>query len=428
MRAILVLYLLEEYFNNDFTTALSKFAFFSLLVGLTAPLGGLLGDFVLKNKLALIVGGGLQVIGILLFIGIDQVGIYLPFIIIAIGTGLYRTNFLAMFGKLYLDKPRTIEAGFTFHALAVNLGAFVGILLIGLIADKWSYEIGFVIAGFFMVLATVTAIFFKQSERVEQTINDSNVPLNDALVDDQLVKPKELKPRSLGSKSMLLVVAVLGTVFFWGMSEIYYSIHNVYEELNGIRQISGGAMLNQNLQLLTFLIVGAATAIAWTFIYFNKFIKLAIGIFCLGLSFLLLVILPMDQGIFTVWAISFAILIGLAEIHIAPVLYSTIVQNVEARYLAIAMSFGILAMNLSGVFFSWITSEIDYYIWEYPSQVAVFVAILIIIISIPILVLGIIKSKRLRLISLWSCRVFAFSAISTYHTEAPLFLRSKLRF
>jgi len=397
MRAIMVLFLLEEYFNNDFTTTLSAYAFFTLLVALAAPIGGLLGDFVLKNKLAIIIGGGLQAIGILFFLGADQLGVYLPFFIVAIGNGLYRPNFLAMFGKLYLNKPRTIEAGFTIQYLAVNLGAFIGILLIGLIADEWSYEIALVIAAGFMVLATVCAVFFKQVNAARKRVDEPFAVLDEELIDDQLVQSKIPKPGSVGNKVLLLIVAMVGAIFFWGMYELLQAVLSAFRETIGFGNLRENALAGQNIQSIVMIVCAVAAVLVWTFVYFNKFIKLAIGIFCLGAAFLFTLLHPFDPGAYTWWAISFAVLIGLAEIHIAPVLHSAIVQNVGTRYLAIAMSIGLLIASLSAKLFSLITSELDDYIWEYPTFMVIFPAIVVIIVSIPILVLGLIRSKKMRL-------------------------------
>ena len=66
---------------------------------------------------------------------------------VILGTGLLKPNISAIVGQLYDQKDTRRDAGFSIFYMGINLGAFMGPLIAGYLAQRVDWHIGFASAG-----------------------------------------------------------------------------------------------------------------------------------------------------------------------------------------------------------------------------------------------------------------------------------------
>lgn len=178
MRALLVLYMVQElllagHVGNvagmgpfrgvveSIFGQLSDQAFASQLFGLyagfvyfTPLLGGLLADKWLGARRTVILGIGLMAAGH--FAMIWEQSFLVALLLLILGSGCLKGNIAAQVGHLY---PKQDEArrskGFTIFSTGINIGAVIGPLVCGLLAQIYGWHVGFGTAGAIMLLAAV---------------------------------------------------------------------------------------------------------------------------------------------------------------------------------------------------------------------------------------------------------------------------------
>ncbi|MFT7613553.1 MAG: POT family proton-dependent oligopeptide transporter [Parvicellaceae bacterium] len=397
IRAILVLYLLEKLGGESQVEVLEIYARFTGAIVFLAVLGGLLGTFVLKNKTAVIIGGFLQVLGILLMWAVSETSIYLPLSIIVVGCSLFEPNFMSLFGKSYLEKPRIIESGFTFLYLSVNLGALIGVFFVGIVAEKLTYELGFTLAALFMLIAIVIAFFFKEKESVKRRFETEAEVLDSTILDDQMVIPKSKNNRSIGVRILILAVCIILVTMFWHCYEYFYTLKFNYKNLLGVLGEIDDRLFAQNLESIVLIVIGLGAGAVWTFVSYNKFIKLGLGILMLSVMFVLLNFIPIE-GSLTSWTIMFAIVIAIAEIHVAPVLDAAITENISRKFLPLA--FSISKMNFRFLVIAWgyLSIPFESIIYFEPLLISNLFMGILLVIGVGVLIFGLVRAKK-RLIS-----------------------------
>jgi len=162
VRALLVLFMTDQVINFDRATAFEVYGWFIAAALLSGIIGACIGDLLLGNRKSIIIGGILQAIGILILCLQTKYAVYVGLSVIFIGNGLYTPNLLSTFGKEYLGKPKLIDGGFIILETAINLGAFIGVALIGYYGEI-SYNLGFGIAGGMMIVSVLCIVGSKES-------------------------------------------------------------------------------------------------------------------------------------------------------------------------------------------------------------------------------------------------------------------------
>src|SRR6266850_1346183 len=134
------------------------FGLYSGLVYFTPLLGGMIADRWIGQRNAVVIGALSMSAGhIAMTFDRSFLGALL---LLAIGSGFLKGNISAQVGALY---PREDEArrtrGFIIFSTAINIGAVVGPLLCGLLAQVYGWHYGFGIAAIFMLLGLATYLY-----------------------------------------------------------------------------------------------------------------------------------------------------------------------------------------------------------------------------------------------------------------------------
>src|SRR4030095_6016289 len=75
--------------------------------------------------------------------------------LIVIGTGLLKPNVSTLVGSLYEPGDSRRDAGFSIFYMGINLGAFIGPLIAGYLAQRVNWHVGFACAGVGMLAGLV---------------------------------------------------------------------------------------------------------------------------------------------------------------------------------------------------------------------------------------------------------------------------------
>ncbi|MET0520210.1 MAG: peptide MFS transporter [Burkholderiaceae bacterium] len=164
MRALLVLFLISTAAKGGWgwtrEEATTLYGWYTMLVYFTPILGGYLADRLLGTRRAVVLGGFIIAAGhIALFL--DTVtSFYIGLGLVIAGTGLFKPNISAIVGQLYGKSNESArDSGYTLFYMGVNAGAFFGISLCGYIGEKISWNLGFGLAGVFMILGALQFYF-----------------------------------------------------------------------------------------------------------------------------------------------------------------------------------------------------------------------------------------------------------------------------
>lgn len=160
MRAILIYYMYYQLKDGglgiDQPTAASIMAVYGSLVYMSGIIGGWIADRLLGSSRTLVYGGILIMFGhiVLAFPG-GITPLFVSMALIIIGTGLLKPNVSNVVGDLYSKEDNRRDAGFSIYYMGVNLGAFLSPLIVGTIAEKYNFHLGFGIAAFGMLLGLI---------------------------------------------------------------------------------------------------------------------------------------------------------------------------------------------------------------------------------------------------------------------------------
>ena len=134
------------------------------LVYLSTVLGGWVADRVLGMERTVLYGGVVVMFGhIALAVLPGLTGVAVGLVLVALGSGALKANASSLLGTLYeKDDPRC-DGGFTLFYLGINLGAFIGPLITGLLQTRIGFHWGFGAAAVGMALGLAQYVFFRRN-------------------------------------------------------------------------------------------------------------------------------------------------------------------------------------------------------------------------------------------------------------------------
>jgi len=336
LRSVLLLYMIGETINMTRDEARNMYGLFIGSFIFSQILGGIVGDLVLGNKRSLIIGGILQALGAFSLCIPSAIGLYTGLVFISLGAGLYSPNILSLFGKLYSNKQKLLDSGFMIFYTAINLGVIIGPLLIGYLGYM-NYTYGFITSGILMLCAVSIPFFLKEPVPVDAA--DNKVSVN-----------------TRGLK-ILITIILLG--IFWTIYELGYKrisdLEMKFSERSALNIPSSMWYIFSSVFLMP---VGIVAAIIWSYVYNSQFIKLTIGFLIAALAYVILFLVPdapSDQHVY--YYLCSLLLLNIAEIHVSPVIYSTLTQYSNPKYLAIIMSLSFVPVKLFAMVMAFFNSQ-----------------------------------------------------------------------
>jgi POT family proton-dependent oligopeptide transporter len=190
--------------------ASQTFGFYTGLVYFTPLFGGWIADRLLGAKRTVVIGALLMSAGHFAM-AFDQ-SFLIALVLLILGSGCLKGNIAAQVGHLYApdDVSRRTRA-FTIFSTGINVGATLGPIVCGLLAQLYGWHVGFGCAGALMLLATITYLAgqrYLPDERPRKRDRAPTAPLTSA-----------------ERRTVLLLILVASITVF--QSVAYYQIYNV---------------------------------------------------------------------------------------------------------------------------------------------------------------------------------------------------------
>ena len=146
------------------TTATGIVGAYGGLVYLSTVLGGWIADRLLGMERTVFYGGVVVMCGhIALAIVPGLAGVAAGLILVALGSGALKANASSLLGTLYEKGDARCDGGFTLFYLGINLGAFIGPLITGLLQTHAGFHYGFGAAAVGMALGLAQYVAFRRN-------------------------------------------------------------------------------------------------------------------------------------------------------------------------------------------------------------------------------------------------------------------------
>jgi proton-dependent oligopeptide transporter, POT family len=160
MRALLVLFLVQAVagggFGLDDRTAAAIYGLYTAGVYIASVPGGWIADRLLGAQRAVLWGGIIIALGhLLLALAGTLTAFCTGLAVIVVGTGLLKPNIAALVGALYPEGGARRDAGFTVFYMGINVGAMIGPLATGALAQRYGWGVGFGAAALGMAVGVV---------------------------------------------------------------------------------------------------------------------------------------------------------------------------------------------------------------------------------------------------------------------------------
>ncbi|MGE4028361.1 peptide MFS transporter [Mycolicibacterium sp.] len=146
------------------TTATGIVGAYGGLVYLSTVLGGWVADRLLGMERTVFYGGVVVMLGhIALAILPGLAGVGAGLVLVALGSGALKANASSLLGTLYAKGDPRADGGFTLFYLGINLGAFIGPLITGLLQTRIGFHYGFGAAAIGMALGLIQYVVFRRN-------------------------------------------------------------------------------------------------------------------------------------------------------------------------------------------------------------------------------------------------------------------------
>jgi len=214
MRALLILYLTKHFLFTD-GQAYGIYGAYTTLVYVTPVIGGVLADRYLGQRKAVLFGAVLLVLGHLgMAIEGEPVSVaserspdvlnifYLSLAFIIAGVGFLKANISAIVGELYPKTDERRDQAFTLFYVGINLGAYLGASIAGVLGEKVGWAYGFGLAGLGMLAGLIVFIWGKP------LLNGAGESSN-----PELLAKKQFA--GLSTEWVIYIASIIGVVLIW---------------------------------------------------------------------------------------------------------------------------------------------------------------------------------------------------------------------
>jgi POT family proton-dependent oligopeptide transporter len=357
MRGFLILYMVKALAFTD-QHAGSVYGNYVGSVWLAAIFGGIVADRWLGQYRSVLVGGVVIALGHFTLAFHPLPFFYAGLSLIVVGTGLLKPNASALVGALYEPGDERRDAGFSIFYMGINVGALIGPLIAGRLAEGVDWHIGFACAGVGMSLGLVFYVLGRR--RLDQAIARlATRPSTGA------ARRTETPPLTLADWKRIAAVVVffLFASLFWGAYEQAGSTLNLFAD----RYVHLEA-LGVKLYASWFVSIQAAFVIllspvfAWIWVRLgprqpSSPAKFALALLFMGVAFLLL--MPagaLAQGgvkVSPLWLVGAYFIEELGEVCLYPVGLSVVTKLAPARIVGLMMGVFFLSNALGNKLAGW---------------------------------------------------------------------------
>ncbi len=361
MRALLVLYMVDHLFiRKDVGQAVLGFnevrgvlesifgplaiqplssqiyGLYTAFVYLTPFFGGMLADRVVGQRKAVIIGAVMMAAGN--FLLVSESFFFPALLVLILGNGMFKPNIATQVGILYPKGDPRRDRAFTIFYMGVNLGAFISPLICGTLGQTVGWRYGFAAAGVGMVLGLIIYLL-GQRTLAPDTLAQSKMekgPKRPLTADDW---------KCVGA----LVVLCALNIVFWAVYEQQGNTMQLFADRHTDWSFFGRQMPStwfQSFNPLMIFIFAPVLNVVWAWQARRRrepssVVKMAIGCFLLGLSFVILIVavqgLEPDQRRSVMWLLSTSLVLTVGELYLSPIGLSMVTKVAPRQIVSMMM-------------------------------------------------------------------------------------------
>ena len=333
-------------------------------------------------------------------------GVAVGLVLIALGSGGVKANASSLVGSLYAADDDRRDGGFSLFYMGINLGAFVGPLLTGLLQEDWGFHYGFALAAVGMAAGLVQYSFgrrrlpeetrvaphpLERSERVRyaaaavavvvlvavlwltEVITADN--LSDVVIWVTVVAAVAyfavlLASRQVSgvepSRGWSFVPLFIANVVFWSLYQQQFTVVTIYSDKRLDRNFFGWEMpvsWVQSINPVFIIVLAPVFAVMWTAWGSRQPstpVKFGLGTLLMGVAFLPFLLMPEGNGSAPLLGLTGILLIfTIAELLISPVGLSLSTKLAPDRFHTQMVALFFLSVALGTSIAGWLAGFYD---------------------------------------------------------------------
>jgi POT family proton-dependent oligopeptide transporter len=269
VRSILFLYLVQGPLALTREKSSEIYALFNLLLFMTPLAGGLLADLIAGVRHSIWIGGFIQALGFFLIAVPSIPFLYTGIALVALGSGIYGPSSMSAIGHLYASRPSKLNSAVYIFYVAINLGAFLGPLIIGFFFEQYA-AIGFILCG--LVLCLSQLFILLGGSNLNEVPNTASIHL----------KNPNLYNRTPDLGIGALICMMFLVPLFWLCYETASNF--MYEMMSSSNHQNILFRFLPNLSTIVVVLLGILLAIIFSVFRSSATLKITIGFFLAAIS------------------------------------------------------------------------------------------------------------------------------------------------
>jgi proton-dependent oligopeptide transporter, POT family len=374
MRAFLILYMVTPVADGGLgfsdPDAASIYGTYTGSVWGAAILGGIVADRFLGQYRSVLIGGIIIALGHFTLAFKALPFFYTGLALIVVGTGLLKPNVSTVVGSLYAPGDTRRDAGFSIFYMGINLGAFLGPLIAGYLAQRVDWHIGFASAGIGMAFGVTQYILGRK--RLQPAVERLASQPRATVAHDTPARPvpesadgllgfSTTEWKRIGAIVILFVVATL----FWGAYEQAGSTLTLFADRYTRLEVLGFSFPSSWFQTVQpICVILLAPVFAWLWIRLGTREPSVPAKFTLALLFMaasFAVLMPagaMAQAgtgvrVSPMWLVGAYAISELGELCLSPVGLSAVTKLAPVRILGLMMGVWFLSNSFGNKLAGW---------------------------------------------------------------------------
>jgi len=361
MRGFLILYMVKALGFTD-QHAGSVYGNYVGSVWLAAIGGGIIADRWLGQYRSVLVGGIIIALGHFTLAFHPLPFFYAGLSLIVVGTGMLKPNVSALVGALYEDGDQRRDAGFSIFYMGINLGALIGPLVAGKIAEGIDWHLGFACAGVGMTLGLIVYVLLRR--RLDPAI--ARLATRPKPVTVAAGAAPSAPPAFTAGDWKRIAAIVVFFAFaslFWGAYEQAGSTLNLFAD-RYVHLEAFGIKLYASwfVSVQAAFVIMLSPVFAWLWIKLgprqpSSPAKFALALLLMGLAFLILIpagaIAQTGVKVSPLWLVGLYFIEELGEVCLYPVGLSVVTKLAPKRILGLMMGVFFLSNALGNKLAGW---------------------------------------------------------------------------
>ena len=366
MRAFLILYMTAPVAAGGLGLAVadaaSIYGTYTGSVWGAAIVGGLVADRFLGAYRSVLVGGIIIALGHVALAFKALTFFYLGLGLIVVGTGLLKPNISTIVGALYREGDSRRDAGFSVFYMGINLGAFLGPLIAGYLAQRVDWHLGFGCAAIGMTFGVVQYVMGKRhlAPAIER-LSTRHAAITPTGVPSTAPSVTSAEWTRIGA----IIVFFLFATIFWGAYEQAASTLSLFGDRFTRHEVFGFDFPSSWFQLVQpVAVIILAPVFAWLWLRLGRLepsspAKFAFGLAFVGISFLMLIpaasLAQSGVGIRVSpwWLIAALFVTEFGELCVSPVGLSLVTKLSPVRLVGLMMGVWMLSNSAGNKLAGW---------------------------------------------------------------------------